>query len=94
MIVDEFLLLLLEFMIITSNCKRHTNNKFVLATSSISLGGGGVGDNFFRFFQENIWNIWKFNVNSSNFANFLKKKCEFFKNKIKLAIGNFKLSDN
>jgi len=37
---------------------------------------------------------WKFNVNSTNFANVLKKNANFskIKNK-KLAIGNLELSD-
>jgi len=37
-------------MIITSNCKRHTNDNCFWATSSI--GGGGGGDNFFRFVKK------------------------------------------
>jgi len=66
-------------MIITSNCKRHTNDNCFLATSSIGGGGRGRGGQFFSFFKENIWNIWKFNVNSTNFANVLKKNANFSK---------------
>jgi hypothetical protein len=49
-----------------------------LATSSISFFFGG-GNNFFHFLKENIWNIWKFNVNSTTFANVLKKVAYFSK---------------
>jgi hypothetical protein len=40
-------------MIITSNCKRHTNDNCFLATSSIGGGGGrGREDKFFRFLKK------------------------------------------
>lgn len=44
---------------------------------------GGEGGQFFSFFKENIWNIWKFNVISTNFAIVLKKIAIFSKIKNK-----------